>query len=226
MSKPTFVFCRDAWVIPAFFSATRSRLEALGVPSACPAHPSIDTRGRCLFEEGRDVIIVALSYGGIVASSAVEGLTKSARENEGKSGNVIKVIFLSAFALDKGQSILGILGGHYLPWMKVEHDYVLADGAGDIGCQDIPMESQEKWNSLTLHTSQAVFSGESTYEPWKEIPYAYIVCEEDRALPPPMQELFASKMGGPENTYRLPSSHSPFLSMPDQLAKTLQNIVM
>jgi hypothetical protein len=78
---------------------------------------------------------------------------------------------------------------------------------------------------MALHTSRAVFSGESTYEPWTAIPCAYIVCEQDRALPPPFQEIFASKMGGPENTYRLPSSHSPFLSMPDQLADLLQQIV-
>lgn len=78
---------------------------------------------------------------------------------------------------------------------------------------------------MSLHTSRAVFSGESTYEPWRDIPCAYIVCEQDHALPLPFQELFASKMGGPENTYRLPSSHSPFLSMPDRLAELLQEIV-
>jgi hypothetical protein len=104
-------------------------------------------------------------------------------------------------------------------------DYVLADGAGNIGWHDIPLDEQEKWNSLAQHTSRAVFSGETTYEPWHDIPCAYIVCEEDRALPPRFQELFASKMGGPENIYRLPSSHSPFLSMPNRLAGILQRTV-
>ncbi|KAJ5676033.1 hypothetical protein N7462_008930 [Penicillium macrosclerotiorum] len=241
MSKPTLVFSLGAWVIPAVYDATRSRLDDLGYPSECPAHPSIGAEPPSktlsddvtsfrdvlikLADEGRDLVVVGHSYGGVVTSCAVDGLSKQDRAKEGKLGGVIKVIYLAAFALDNGQSLLGMLGGQFLPWMKVEGDYVLADGAGDIGWHDIPLENQEKWNSLAQHTSRAVFSGEATYEPWHDIPCAYIVCEEDRALPPPFQELFASKMGGPKNIYRLPSSHSPFLSMPNRLAEVLQQAV-
>lgn len=136
MSNKTFVFSLGAWVVPSVFDATRSHLKSLGFSSACPAHPAIgaeppsmtledDTeslRGvlTAYVDEGRDVIVVAHSYGGVVASSAVEGLTKTARTDAGKPGGVIKVIYLAAFALDKGQSLLGMLGGNYLPWMKVE----------------------------------------------------------------------------------------------------------
>lgn len=135
MGKPTFVFSLGAWVVPSVFDATRSHLESLGFSTACPAHPSIGAeppsmtleddvqslRGvlTAYVDEGRDVIVVAHSYGGVVASSAVEGLTKTARTADESSG-VTKVIYLAAFALDKGQSLLGILGGNYLPWMKVE----------------------------------------------------------------------------------------------------------
>ncbi|KAJ5965678.1 hypothetical protein N7481_012392 [Penicillium waksmanii] len=242
MSNQTFVFSLGAWIVPSVFDATRSHLESLGFSSACPAHPSIGAeppsmtleddieslRGvlTAYVDNGRDVIVVAHSYGGVVASSAVEGLTKTARTEAGRSEGVIKVIYLAAFASDKGQSLLGMLGGNYLLWMKVEGDYVHADGAGDVGWQDIPLENQEKWNSLTLHTSREVFSGESTFEPWRDIPCAYILCKNDRALPPPFQELFASKVAGPENTYRLPSSHSPLLSMPDRLVETLKKVTV
>jgi pimeloyl-ACP methyl ester carboxylesterase len=73
-----------------------------------------------LADEGRDLVVVGHSYGGVVTSCAVEGLSKDARSKEGKTGGVIKVIYISAFALDKGQSMLGMLGGNYLPWMKIE----------------------------------------------------------------------------------------------------------
>jgi len=104
-------------------------------------------------------------------------------------------------------------------------DYVHADGAGDIGWQDLTVEQQEKWNGLTLHTSRAVFSGVCTYEPWHDVPCSYIICEQDQALPPPFQELFALKLGGANTTHRLSSSHSPFLSMPDRLVGVLGEIV-
>lgn len=136
MSSQTFVFSLGAWVVPAVFDATRSHLEDLGFPSACPAHPSIGAeppsmtlrddvislRGvlETYADEGRDIILVAHSYGGVVASCAVEGLTKPARTQAGKPGGVTKVIYLAAFALNEGESLLGILGGEYLPWMKVQ----------------------------------------------------------------------------------------------------------
>jgi pimeloyl-ACP methyl ester carboxylesterase len=136
MTNPTFVFSLGAWVIPAVFDATRLQLNALGFLSECPAHPSIgaeppsktlsdDTASlrevlTKLADEGRDLVVVAHSYGGVVASSSVEGLSKASRTAEGKVGGVVKVVYLAAFALDKGQSLLGMLGGNYLPWMKVE----------------------------------------------------------------------------------------------------------
>jgi hypothetical protein len=64
----------------------------------------------------------------------VDGLNKSSRTEAGKPGGVIQVIYLAAFALGKGQSLLGMLGGNYLPWMKVEvclfDFYVLSLNAG------------------------------------------------------------------------------------------------
>ncbi|KAJ6185568.1 hypothetical protein N7519_006869 [Penicillium mononematosum] len=190
MDKPTFVFSLGAWLTPIVFDAVRDRLNTLGYPSECPAHPSI---------------------GAEPPSLTLEDDVASLRR-------------------DKDQSLLGMLGGNYLPWMKVEltkkkGDYARADGTGAVGWQDLTVEQQEKWNRTTMHTSRAVFSGETTYEPWRDIPCSYIICEQDLALPPAIQEFFASKMGGPDTTHRLPSSHSPFLSMPDRLVGVLEEIV-
>ncbi|KAJ5941406.1 hypothetical protein N7516_001574 [Penicillium verrucosum] len=228
MNKPTFVFSHGGWVTPVVFDAVRGRLDTLGYPSECPAHPSIGAEPpsltleddvaslrrvlTTLADEGKDIVIVAHSYGGVVASTASEGLVKHFRAENGKLGGIVKVVYLAAFALDKGQSLLG-------------GDYIHADGVGNVGWQDLTLEEQEKWNQITMHTSRAVFSGETTYEPWRDIPCSYIICEQDQALLPTFQEFFASKMGGPDTTHRLPSAHSPFLSMPDRLVGVLEEIV-
>ena len=140
MSQPTFVFSLGAWSTPAVFDGVRARLDVLGFPSECSKHPSagaeppsksleddVDNLRRVLVtvaDQGKDIIVVAHSYGGVVASSAVEGLAKSARAERGNQGGVIKIVYVAAFALDKGQSLLGLLGGNYLPWMKVEVSFV------------------------------------------------------------------------------------------------------
>ncbi|RDW81266.1 alpha/beta hydrolase [Aspergillus mulundensis] len=254
MSQPTIVFSLGAWSTPAVFDAVRSRLNTFGFDSECPARPSVDgepplktfeddvaslrnvlTR---LSEEGNDIVVVAHSYGGMVASSAVEGLAKEF------GGRVIKVIYLAAFALDKGQSLLGLLGGNLLPWMKLEvsqslptpclrlwyiyavmsqGDYVHTDNSTI--WHDLSPAEQELWAARARGTSRLVFSGENTYEPWRDISCAYIICEEDLALLLPLQEMLAEKVGGPERTFRLPGGHSPFLSIPDRMADLLVDII-
>jgi hypothetical protein len=52
------------------------------------------------------------------------------------------------------------------------------------------------------------------------------MCENDLALPPPLQTLFAGKVAGPYNTYSLPSTQSPFLSMPNRTVEEIQKIIV
>lgn len=135
MSQPTFVVSLGAWSSPVVFDALRSELRSRGFPSECPSHPSAGTEPpktleddvaslrsviTALADEGKDIVVVAHSYGGVVASSAVEGLVKSVRAQGGKLGGVVSIIYVAAFAIDKGQSLLELLGGNFLPWMRVE----------------------------------------------------------------------------------------------------------
>lgn len=95
------------------------------------------------------MVVVAHSYGGVVASSAVEGLSKAARAQAGKPGGVIKVVYLAAFALDKGQSLLGMLGGNYLPWMKVE-----------VSLKTVVMVRREAYqHNIFIHLDDVAFFG-------------------------------------------------------------------
>ena len=56
---------------------------------------------------------------------------------------------------------------------------------------------------------------------WHEIPSTYVIAEQDAAIPPPAQEAMSGRAG---SVHRLASSHSPFLSMPDELVEIIQSI--
>ena len=56
------------------------------------------------------------------------------------------------------------------------------------------------------------------------LPRSYIVCTEDRAIPPDFQRKMAERFA-PEDVFSLQSSHSPFFSMPGDLASLLHKIV-
>jgi pimeloyl-ACP methyl ester carboxylesterase len=55
---------------------------------------------------------------------------------------------------------------------------------------------------------------------WGSVPRSYIVCTEDRAVSPELQRRMAERVGV-DRVVELAASHSPFLSMPDELAAVL-----
>jgi len=62
-----------------------------------------------------------------------------------------------------------------------------------------------------------------TADGWGSVPRTYVMCTRDRALQPAMQRKFieladAAFPANRTSTHTLDSSHSPFLSMPDELA--------
>jgi hypothetical protein len=71
--------------------------------------------------ERKDVAIVAHSYGGIDASQGVEArFNKASREAHGKSGGVLRIIYLAAFLVPIGSSLLSPLGGLIPPCVLVD----------------------------------------------------------------------------------------------------------
>ena len=55
------------------------------------------------------------------------------------------------------------------------------------------------------------------------VPRSYIVCRDDRAIPPALQDRMAAELPQADR-FALPSSHSPFFAMPGALADLLDAI--
>jgi len=78
---------------------------------------------------------------------------------------------------------------------------------------------------LTPDAPAGIAAGATTLtaDGWGSVPRTYVVCSRDRALQPAMQRRFieladAAFPGNPTTVHTLESSHSPFLSMPGELA--------
>ena len=67
-----------------------------------------------------------------------------------------------------------------------------------------------------------------TYASWKEIPCSWIYTEKDEIVLLKDQKMMVeeakSKFGVDIETFTLPSSHSPFLSMPEKLVEIVEII--
>lgn len=111
--KPTLVLVPGSFVPPSFYTNVISAFSSKGYsiqavdtctvgkkPGAPPtmyddaAHiASVVSK---LADEGKDIVLVAHSYGGIPTSESLKGLSKDTREKEGKKGGVVRVAYMTA----------------------------------------------------------------------------------------------------------------------------------
>lgn len=134
--KPVFVIVPGAWHLPETFEPTTKILAEKGYESKGvelvstydtgiqdfdPDVQRIRTAVQELLDDGKDVVLVMHSYGGVVGSEAAKYFLGD-NENEGKKtrGKITRMVWVCAFVLPVGTSLMDGLGGNDLPWFKVE----------------------------------------------------------------------------------------------------------
>ena len=169
-------------------AAVRRRLEAIGDP----------------------VVVVAHSYGGLVATQAAAGLA-----------NVMHIIYIAAFQLDIGDSLLGFVG-EPPPWWNIDGDTVTVRRPLETLYADVPPGDATRAIDRLQPSSYSTVTERLSAAAWREIPTTYVICNEDQAIAPAAQEQLAKHA---TNIRRLPSSHSPMLSRPVAVAQIITDVV-
>lgn len=126
MSKPVLICTPGAWHSSEAYKKVIPLLEAKGYEAKGHDWPSVTQAPVDSFDAdiasireavtkeidaGRDVVVVTHSWSGSPVNSSMTGLSKTEREKEGKSGGVIKLVFVCAFMVPAGVSLLDALGG-------------------------------------------------------------------------------------------------------------------
>lgn len=163
------------------------------------------------------VVVVAHSYGGVPTTQALAD-----------AGNVERIIYLAAFQLDAGESLLSPSGGSLMPWARLHQrhgvgDYVEAMTPMTIFYNDVEPVTARRAVSQLGFQSYASMQQQLTKTAWKAIPSTYVICEVDNAIPLTMQESIAERA---DDVHRLSTSHSPFLSQPAALAGLLSRLLV
>ncbi|PLB47688.1 alpha/beta-hydrolase [Aspergillus steynii IBT 23096] len=176
-----------------------------------------------LVDQGEKLVLLGHSYGGMVISAAATGLGFQERQKAGKPGGVICLVYVAAFVAERGKNLRDMVGGQLWPWMLSQGDYVRLDSDVDL-VQDVPAEIKaSRTKHMLPHICLRSFTERATEEPWHTIPSAYIVCDDDVALPPTIQDSMIKSLNHPR-VFRLNSGHSPFQSMPTETADILLEI--
>jgi len=73
-----------------------------------------------LLDEGKRVVLMTHSYGGIPGTESLKNISRKAREAQGKEGGVDKIIYLTSVVLQPGTSNLDAFGGAFPPFLTME----------------------------------------------------------------------------------------------------------
>ena len=153
-----------------------------------------------------DVAVVAHSYGGIPATQAASAVN-----------NVSRRVFLAGHMIELGNSLSTETG-----WELPKDGALPPPPARETLFGDLPDEEAAWAEAQLVPQSVRAFLEPLTAASWRTIPSAFVQCEKDQILPKILDERAQERASA---VYRLPSSHSPFLSMPRELAALIVRIV-
>ena len=158
-------------------------------------------------DAGAPALVVAHSYGGLPVS---EGAADAAH-----------LLYVAAFMLEPGESLLGLRGGVDPDWWITSDDgrIVIPDDPKHVFYADCPADVAERAAAALVPQNKDVFRQELRSAAWRTVPSTYVVCERDNAIPPALQELMSQRAG---TVSRLDASHSPFLSRPGEVTAIIQ----
>jgi pimeloyl-ACP methyl ester carboxylesterase len=204
-------------------------LPSHGIDRTPVGEVSLETYARriCEILDGCEepVVLVGHSMGGLVVSRAAEL----------RPAKVRTLVYVAAFLLRDGESLLDILQAHAaspsLPHLRfnsdrgtttLNPDSIRAMFYNDCSASDVALA-----RSLLVPQPMAVQAAplRVSAEHWGSVPRVYIECERDNAIPIAAQR--AMQSGSPcKRVITLSTGHSPFFAAPAELARHLTDLAL
>ncbi|OKL60817.1 hypothetical protein UA08_03815 [Talaromyces atroroseus] len=145
-----------------------------------------------LIDQGRTVVVFMHSYGGLVGNEAIpQRLSYSSRRAQGEQGGVLHLFLCTAFLLQKGQTVLSAFGESPNNDIGPDGGFAIKDGASKL-FNDLSDAEAKLWESRLVPQSYRVQTTPITGTAYEYIPSTYLTCENDQAVPPQFQEMFAT----------------------------------
>jgi len=149
-------------------------------------------------------VVVAQSYGGIVAAEAAADL-----------GSVSHLLLISSYLPEVGQSLSSFGGEAPAPFLDIDVDSgtfgVRGDSLAATFLQDCDADTTTQATDRLARQSLHVIAQPVRAAAWQQVPSTYLVCAQDRGTPAERQREFARRAGA---VVELDAGHHPFLSQP------------
>ncbi|MEO5564350.1 MAG: alpha/beta hydrolase [Chitinophagaceae bacterium] len=216
--KPNIVLVHGAWADGSSWSKVIAILKKNEYNVVATQHALIsladdtETTRRVAEAQEGPTILVGHSYGGAVITEAA-----------GNCPNVIGLVYVAAFAPNVGESLNSLAAGAPPPpgFTAVRPDkygmlWLDKNLFAENFCQDVEPEEAEVMAATQQPIAARCFDDKVTNAGWQKLPCWYQISAQDRMIPPPAQQFMGERIKA--KIVFLPSSHTPMVSHPEEIA--------
>jgi pimeloyl-ACP methyl ester carboxylesterase len=221
-SKPSIVLVHGAFADGTSWQQVIPLLEqdgytvtAVQIPLSSLAEDVAVTK-RVIDAQKGSVVVVGHSYGGNAITGAAAG-----------NPQVKALVYVNAFAPDAGEKTSDLNRRYEAAPLSTA---IVSDAANflyidrekfhNLFAQDVSEAEARVMAATQKPIASAAFDQSVNAIAWKTIPSWYLVTQNDRAINPKLQRFMAQRIGA--KTIEVNSSHVPFISHPNEVAKLIQ----
>jgi pimeloyl-ACP methyl ester carboxylesterase len=219
---PNIVLVHGAWADGSCWSGVIRRLQADGFNVIAPQFPhtsladNVARLRQVLARQQGATVIAGHSYGGQIITALGSDLP-----------GVKALVYIAAFGLDEGESIGGLLAQGeptaalaHLDIDELGYAWVPQDDFVKHFASDVPPDDANVMYAVQQPLAASTLGDVMGVPAWKHAPTWFAVAQNDEAIPPDAERLFAVRMGA--TTIELPSSHVAMTSHPAEVADLIK----
>src|SRR5262249_16779692 len=223
--QPNIVLVHGAWADGSSWSGVIRILQKAGYNVTAPQFPltaladNVARLRQVLAAQSGPILVAGHSYGCPIMTALGAA-----------APGIVGLVYISGFALDEGESIGGLLGqapptpaiAHLrideqgFAWLP--HDDFVQHFAADVD----PVEANIMY-AVQQPLSAAALGDVMGPPAWKSQPTWYAVAQDDEAIPPDAERLFAKRMGA--TVIELPAGHVAMVSHPGEIADLITTAI-
>jgi pimeloyl-ACP methyl ester carboxylesterase len=228
-STPTVLLVHGEFSDGSIWAGVIGELQAAGIAAIALANPLRGLASDAAYvacalgEIDGPVLLTGHSYGGAVITAAGSA-----------AGNVTGLVYVDAFALDEGESVLDITGrfpgGRLMPALRPAA-FPGAGGQQDVElfidreafprvfAGDLPYRAAAVAAAAQRPITAAAFEEKSRAAAWKTTPSRYLIAREDLVIPLAAQQFMADRASA--YTTEVRASHAITLTHPEAVARQI-----
>jgi pimeloyl-ACP methyl ester carboxylesterase len=221
MASKNVVLVHGGFVDGSGWEGVYNELKKDGYTVSVVQNPTLSLQGdsdatkRIIDAQGEPVVLVGHSYGGAVITEA------------GNDPNVAALVYIAAFAPDKGESVNTLIDGFpkegpQPPILPPQNGFLFLDRekfhdsfAADVDAElaAFMADSQVPWGVDAL-------GGTISEAAWASKPSWYLITTDDRMIPPQAQREMSERTGA--TVEEAAASHSVYVSQPGAVAEIVK----